>query len=111
MVASIVDKGLAYIPIIIPFALKPATPDIEGLLRECEQVIYDAQVASGTDCEGNRPKAHINGSTLGTIQAEIEIYASRRVDTREVKREILPALYDLLQAKDVLAEVPVEQSS
>ena len=111
VVSSVVDKGLNYAFIVIPFALKPSTPDIAGLLLECEQVLYDAQVASGTDCEGMIPKASISESTLGAIQAEVKVYANRSFDARSVKREILPALFDLLQAKDALAEIPVEQSS
>ena len=106
MVSAAVVKGLAHRPIVIPFALKPSTPDLAALLRECEQVLLDAQIASSTDCEGKRPKAHIEGSDLGAIQAEVKVYASRELDTRAVKREILPALYGLLQEKDVLAEVP-----
>ena len=107
MVSAAVEKGLAFRPIVIPFALKPATPDLAALLRECEQTVLDAQIASGTDCEGKRPKAHLEGSDLGAIRAEIKVFASRELDSRAVKREILPALFGLLQEKDALAEVPV----
>ena len=107
MVSAVIDVGYPYYSIVIPFALKPSTPDLAGLLRECEQTLLDAQIANGTDYEGKRPKAHLNGSALGAIQAEVKVYANRGFDTRSAKREIVPALYDLLQEKGVLAEVPV----
>lgn len=106
MVSAIVEKGLPFYTIVVPFALKTTTPDVAGLLRECEQALLDAQAGSGTDYEGMRPKAHISGTSRGAIDAEVKLYANREFDTRSVERAVLPALIDLLQDRDALAENP-----
>ena len=106
MVSSVVQKGHPFFTIIVPFALKTITPDVAGLLRECEGAVLDAQVSSGTDYQGMRPKAHIKGTSLGAIEAEVKLYANREFDTRSVERAVLPALVGLLQERDALAEDP-----
>ena len=105
MVSNVVTKGLPFYTIVIPFALKPKTPDVAGLLRECERAILDAQVASGTNYEDIRPKAHVEGTSIGAIECEVKIYANRALDSRSVKRLVLAALIDFLQEKDALAEI------
>ena len=106
MVSNIIEKGNPFFFFAVPFSLKPATPDVAGLLEECEQAVLDRQRECGMDYEGMRPKAHIEGAALGTIQAEIKIYANRDFDTRAVKRAVLPALVDLLQQRGALADLP-----
>ena len=108
MISSIVTKGLPFYTIVIPFALKPETPDVAGLLQGCEQAILDAQKASGTDFEEMRPKAHVAGSTIGAINAEVKLYVDRALDSRSVKRLVLPALIGFLQEKDALATIDAE---
>ena len=108
MVSNVVTKGLPFYTIVIPFALKPKTPDVAELLRGCEQAILDAQIASDTDYEAMRPKAHIAGSSVGTIDAEVKLYVDRKLDSRSVKRLVLPALIDFLQEKDALATIDAE---
>ena len=110
MVSEVVAKGNPYYPIIVPFALKTDTPDVEGLLVECEQVVLDRQIETGHDWEEKRPKAHIVGTQAGSIQAEIKLYVCRDYDTRYVKRAVLPALIDLLQQRDALAELTLPSS-
>ena len=108
MVSTVVEIGRPFFPIIIPFSLKPSTPDVDELLRECEQTLLDAQVQSGTDYEKMSPKANVMGASLGAIQAEVKIFANREFDTRSVERAVLPALVNLLQEKDALAEIAVQ---
>ena len=105
MVSAVIKKGHPFFPIVIPFSLKTTTPDVAALLLECEQAVLDAQVESGTDYEGMRPKAHIASTSIGAIGAEIKVYANRNLDTRSVERAILPALIELLQEKDALAQI------
>lgn len=105
MVSNVVEKGNPYYMVAVPFAIKATTPDVEGLLAECEQALLDRQVAGGYDYEQKRPKAHINGSGLGTIEAEVKLYVNRAFDTRTVKRAVLPALIDLLQERGAIAEL------
>ena len=105
MVSNVLEKGNPYYFFVVPFSLKPNTPDVKGLLADCEQVVLDAQKQQGMDYEGMRPKAHINGAALGAIQAEIKVYANREFDTRVAKRAVLPALIDLLQGRDALAQL------
>ena len=90
----------------MPFALKQDVHDVRALLYECEQVLLDAQIAEGMDYEAKRPKAHVEGASLGSIQAAVKIYANRTYDTRSVKRAVLPALIDFLQERDALASLP-----
>ena len=103
MVSGVVKKCNPHTSFVVPFALKPMTPDIAGLLRECEQVVFDAQERVGASCEGLRPEAHITGSETGAVLAELKVYVSRDVYPHLVQRDVLPALYDLLQGKDALA--------
>lgn len=110
MVSAIAEKGHPFFTTVVPFALKTVTPDVAGLLRDCEQAILDAQVQSGTDYEGMRPKAHVAGTSRGAIEAEVKIYANREFDTRSVKRIVLPALINLLQERNALAEDPTAWS-
>ena len=105
MVANVVAKGNPYYMIVVPFSLKTTVPDVEGLLVECEQALLDRQIAGGFDYEQMRPKAHINGATLGSIQAEVKLYVDREHDSRYVKRAVLPALIELLQERDALADL------
>ena len=108
MVSNIVEKGNPYFFFVVPFSLKPTLPDVEAFLKECEQTVLDCQVECGMDFEAKRPKAHVNGATLGAIQAEIKVYANREYDTRMVKRAVLPALVNLLQQRDALAKLEVQ---
>lgn len=105
VVSNIVEKGNPYYMIVVPFSLKTSVPDVRGLLVDCEQVLLDAQIADGLDYEAMRPKAHVQGASLGSIQAEVKIYANRKNGSRTVKRAILPALVELLQERDALAEI------
>ena len=105
MVSNVVTKGLPFYTIVIPFALKPTTPGVGELLRECEQVILDAQIASGTSFEEMRPKAHVEGTSMGAIECEVKLYVDRELDSRSVKRLVLSSLIDYLQDKDALAEL------
>lgn len=109
MVSSIVEKGHPYFMIVVPFSLKVDTPDVESLLVECEQVVLERQTTTDYDYEQIRPKAHIVGASLGAIQCEMKIYARRTADTRAIERAILPALIELLQKKDVLAELEITE--
>ena len=109
MISSIVTKGLPFYTIIVPFSLKPATSDVAGLLRDCEQVILDAQIASGTDYEQMRPKAHVEATTVGAIQAEVKLYVDRELDSRSVKRLVLSSLVDFLQERNALAEIELPE--
>ena len=105
MVSNVVTKGLPFYTIVVPFALKPTTPDVAGLLRACEQVILDAQIASDTNYEELRPKAHVEGSSIGAIECQVKLYVDRRLDSRSVKRLVLSALVGYLQEQDALAEI------
>ena len=105
LVGEIVAKGLEYYTIVVPFSLKVTTPNVEGLLVECEQVLLDRMIEKEMDCNRKRPKAHIRGASLGAIQAEVKLYPNRTYDTRHVERAVLPALIDLLQERDALADV------
>ena len=105
MVSSIIEKGLGYFTIVIPFSLKVDTPDVEGLLVECEQVLLDRMIDKGVDFEQMRPKANIAGTSLNAIQAEVKLYPNRTYDSRSVKRMVLPALIELLQKRNVLAKI------
>ena len=105
MVSSIIEKGLGYFTIVIPFSLKVDTPDVEGLLVECEQVLLDRMIDKGVDFEQMRPKANIAGTSLNAIQAEVKLYPNRTYDSRSVKRMVLPALIELLQKRNVLASI------
>ena len=107
MVSEVVEKGNPYFMFVVPFSLKPTTPDIEGFLVECEQVVLDRQVQKGHDYEQKRPKAHVEGTSLGVMQAEMKIYANRAHDTRFVKRDVTPALIGFLQERDALPELDV----
>ena len=107
MVSSVMEKGHPFYTIVVPFSLKTDVPDIAGLLEECEQVLLDAQVKQGMDYEGMRPKANVEGATLGAIQTEVKLYVNRDYDSRTVKRTVLPALVNLLQERDALASVEV----
>ena len=109
MVSSILEKGHEYYMIVIPFSLKVTTPDVEGLLVECEQVLLDRMVAMGMDYEQMRPKAHVIGASLGAIQAEVKIYPNRTYDSRHVRRAVAPALIELLQERSALADLTVTQ--
>ena len=108
MVSNVVTKGLPFYTIVIPFSLKPQTPDVAGLLRDCEEAILGAQIESDTDYEAMRPKAHIAGTGIGTIDAEVKLYVDRKLDSRSVKRLVLPSLINLLQEKDALATIDAE---
>ena len=107
MVSEIVAKKNPFYTIVVPFSLKTTTPDVEGLLVDCEQAILDCQVEKGMDSEKRRPKAHVAGASVGAIQAEVKIYVARDFDTRAAERAILPALVNLLQERDALVEVAV----
>lgn len=111
MVSNVVEKGNPFYMIIVPFSLKPDVGDVAGLLAECEQVLLDVQVENGMDYERIRPKAHVSGASLGAIQAEVKIYANRAYDSRTTKRAVLPALIQLLQEKDALAELEVRAAA
>ena len=107
MVSSTLEKGHAYFMIVVPFSLKVDTPDVEGLLVECEQVLLDRMIETELDCEQKRPIAGIVGASLGAIQAEVKIYPNRSHDSRYVKRAVLPALINLLQERKALANLEV----
>ena len=110
MVSETVTCKLAFYTIVIPFSLKPSTPDVEGLLVDCEQVLLDAQKQHEIDFEEKRPKAHIAGASLGAIQAEVKLYVNRCIDTRAAERAVLPALINLLQERDALADFAPERN-
>ncbi len=110
LVSSTVEKGNRFFAIIVPFALKPGTPNVEELLVRCEQVVLDKQVAEGLDCEGMRPKAYVTGSTMGAINAEVKLYANRANDSRSVMRASLSTLIEFLQKENVLADIDMQQS-
>lgn len=105
MVSTVVEKGNPYAMIVVPFSLKPTVSNVEGLLAECEEVLLERQIATKTDWEQMRPKAHVAGASLGVIQAEVKLYATRELDTRAIERAVLPALIDFLQQRDVLAQL------
>ncbi len=105
MVSNIIEKGNPYFTIIVPFSLKTTVPDVRGLLVDCEQVILDAQIAGGLDYEAMRPKAYVQGASFGAIQAELKLFANRSYDSRHVKRAVLPALIELLQKRNALADI------
>lgn len=107
MVGNIVEKGNPFYMIVVPFSLKVTTPDVEGLLVECEQALLDRQIEGGFDYEQMRPKAHVEGVELGAIRAEVKLYVDREHDSRYVKRAVLPALINLLQERDALANLSV----
>ena len=105
MVSEIVARKLPFYTIVVPFLLKPSTPDVEGLLLESEQVLLDSQKEHGIDYEEKRPKAHVCGTGFGSIQAEVKLYVDRSIDTRAAERAVLPALISLLQEHDALAQI------
>ena len=110
LVSSAIEKGHPYFMITVPFALKAGTPNVEALLAECEQALLDRMIATDLDCEQKRPLAHVVGTSLGAIQAEVKLYPNRTQNSRYVKRAVLPALIDLLQERDALAEVEVKSA-
>ena len=83
---------------------------IRKLLAECEQVLLDRMVKCGLDYEAKRPKAHVEGMTLGAILCEVKLYPNRSQDSRAVKRAVLPALIDYLQEHDALADIQVRET-
>lgn len=103
MVSSIVTKCTPFLVFIVPFAIKPDTPDVEGLLVDCEQAILDRLILAELDYEQMRPKAHIAGSNMFVINAEVKVYSSRARDTRFIERAVLPGLIELLQERGVLS--------
>lgn len=105
MVSQILEKGHPHYFVIVPLALKTTTPDVEGLLVECEQVVLDRLIEKDIDYEQKRPKAYVTGSSIGTINAEIKIFINRCIDSRSARRVILPVLVELLQERDVLADL------
>ena len=105
MVSEIIVRKLPFYTIIIPFSLKPTVPDVQGLLADCELVLLEAQKEQGIDFEEKRPKAHVAGASLGSIQAEVKLYVDRSIDTRSAERAILPALINLLQERNALADI------
>lgn len=111
MVSEVVEKGNPYAMIVVPFSLKVTTPHVEELLAECEQVVLDSQVEQGLDWQAKRPKAHVAGASLGAIQAEIKLYATRDYDTRYIERAVLPAFVNLLQQREALADLSITDLS
>ena len=109
MVSSIEQKDPPFYTIVVPFALKPTVPDVEGLLVECEQVLLDRQMEQHCDFEQKRPKACVASTTPGAIHAEAKLYVDREFDTRAAKRAVLPALIDFLQERNALAELEIPQ--
>ena len=105
MVSETITCKLPFYTIVVPFSLKPSTPNVEGLLVDCEQALLDAQKQHEFDYEEKRPKAHIAGVSLGSIQAEVKLYVNRCIDTRAAERAVLPALISLLQERDALVEI------
>ena len=111
MVSNVIEKGNPYFTIEVPFSLKTTVPDVRGLLLDCEQALLDAQVAGGFDYEAMRPKAYVQGASLGAIQAELKLFVNRSYDSRHVKRAVLPALIELLQERNALAEIQFTDAS
>ena len=109
MVSEIVTRKLPFYTIVIPFSLKTTTSNVKELLVECEQVLLDAQKERGIDYEEKRPKANMTGASLGSIQAEVKLYMDRGIDTRSAEQAVVPSLIELLQQRDVLADIALSR--
>ena len=109
MVSETVSRKLQFYTIVVPFSLKPSTPDVEGLLADCEQALLDVQKQHEIDFEEKRPKAHVAGASLGAIQAEVKLYVNRCIDTRAAERAVLPTRINLLQERGALADFAPER--
>ena len=103
MLTSVVKVLNPYQTVTLSFDLKASVADVEGLLRECEQLVFDFQKQQGTDYQNVRPTAMVKSVSFGAMQSQVEFYATREISSSALQRDVFPVLLAYLKERDALA--------
>ena len=103
MLTSVVQVAHPYDTLVLSFDLKADAPDVGGVLRECEGLVFDFLKEQGMAFEEMVPLATVASAAYKSIQCQIELYFDRSADRDTVQRDVFNTLIDFLQQRGVLA--------